>query len=247
MARIRAIIVDDSPEFIKIAQRYIDRSQQIDLIGTAQTGEEAVAVAESLHPDLILMDLILPGMNGVEATRVIKKSMPNITVVMMTLYDLDEYRNEALLAGADEFINKSQFSDSWVDSLVEKMMAKRKKLSILVVDDSPTIRRMVMTSLRPLGADFGEATTGLEALEMLSLTEYDAVTLDLNMPDMHGIEVLTFLRASERFRDLPVLVLTTRGDDESRDLAMAEGANGYLTKPFRPEELVKQVKEILRA
>jgi len=163
----------------------------------------------------------------------------------MTLYDLDEYRDEALAAGADVLIHKSEISHAWVQSLVEKMSAKQEKMNILVVDDSPTIRRMIMAALRPLGADFGEASSGLEAVEQLAVGEYQLMTLDLNMPDMHGIEVLNVLRESERYRGLPVVVLTTRGDDTSRELALTGGANSYLTKPFQPQELLHAVRELL--
>lgn len=245
MIKIRTLVVDDSLEFIKVVERYLSRSQQIELVDTALSGEEALLKAQAEKPDLILMDLIMPGINGVEAARRIKEALPQTTVMLLTLYDMEEYRTEAILAGADDLFHKSQLSDEWVDSIVEKMMAKLKKVNILVVDDSPTIRRMVIAALRPLGAEFGEASSGLEALEQLSLNQYDAMTLDLNMPDMHGIEVLNFLRGSERFRKIPIVVLTTRGDEDSREIALAGGANQYVTKPFRPDDLARVVKGLL--
>ena len=107
--------------------------------------------------------------------------------------------------------------------------------TILVVDDSATMRRMIMASLREVpGLTFDQAASGLEAIERLALAPVDLMLLDLNMPDMHGLEVLRFVRSHERFHDLPVVVLTTRGDDESRDGALREGATRYLTKPFTP-------------
>lgn len=160
-------------------------------------------------------------------------------------HNLEAYRAEAMRAGADALINQSELSDAWVSSPVEKIMAKAQRTSILIVDDSPTIRRMVMAALRPLDAEFGEAATGLEAIEQLALGDYDAMTLDLNMPDMHGMEVLQFLRRSERYRALPVVILTTRGDEDSRFQALADGANLYLTKPFHPEALVNAVRGLL--
>ena len=87
----------------------------------------------------------------------------------------------------------------------------------LVVDDSPTIRRMVIASLRDVcSGGFQEAATGLEALEQLAVRPIALMILDLNMPDMHGLEVLRFVRKHPAFKRLPVIVLTTRGDDESR-------------------------------
>jgi len=121
-----------------------------------------------------------------------------------------------------------------------------KTFHVLVVDDSPTMRRMIVTALRGLGSlKFSEAGSGLEALERMTLTSIDLMILDLNMPEMHGIEVLQFVRAHNTFRGLPVIVLTTRGDESSRAEAAASGATDYMTKPFEVRELLELVRNLL--
>jgi two-component system chemotaxis response regulator CheY len=116
----------------------------------------------------------------------------------------------------------------------------------LVVDDSPTIRRMVIASLRDVcSGGFQEAATGLEALEQLAVRPIALMILDLNMPDMHGLEVLRFVRSHNAFRHIPVVILTTRGDEASRTAVAAAGASLYLTKPFTPQHLAAQVRELL--
>jgi two-component system chemotaxis response regulator CheY len=118
--------------------------------------------------------------------------------------------------------------------------------TILIVDDSPTIRRMVRMSLEALpGATFREAGTGLEAIETLVVAPADLIVLDLNMPDMHGLDVLKFVRAQGSFRSLPIVVLTTRGDEASRHAAMDAGATLFLTKPFSPVARARDVRELL--
>ena len=118
--------------------------------------------------------------------------------------------------------------------------------SILVVDDSVTIRRMVRAALQPVAdARFVEAETGLEAIERLAFGPVGLIVLDLNMPDMHGLEVLRFVRAHAAYRDIPVLVLTTRGDGESRAAALAAGATVYVTKPFAPASLAAEARKLL--
>jgi two-component system, chemotaxis family, chemotaxis protein CheY len=118
--------------------------------------------------------------------------------------------------------------------------------NILVVDDSPTMRRMVMVSLRGLGeVQFHEAANGLEAIERLALAPIDLMLLDLNMPDMHGMEVVRFVQAHGPYRGIPIIVLTTRGDADSRGAALAGGAALYLTKPFEPAALAAQVRKLL--
>ena len=117
---------------------------------------------------------------------------------------------------------------------------------ILIVDDSPTMRRMVMMSLKALGnVQFAEVGSGLEAIERLALGPIHLMILDLNMPEMHGIEVLQFVRSHKTYRKLPVVVLTTRGDEASRAQAMSAGATDYLTKPFQAGELLGRASKLL--
>jgi two-component system, chemotaxis family, chemotaxis protein CheY len=118
----------------------------------------------------------------------------------------------------------------------------------LVVDDSPTMRRMVMASLRDVCVGgFAEAASGLEAIEQLALGPTSLMVLDLNMPDMHGLEVLKFVRSHQAYRQLPVIVLTTRGDEASRSAAASAGATLFQTKPFTPHVLAGHVRQILQA
>ena len=93
---------------------------------------------------------------------------------------------------------------------------------ILVVDDSATLRRMVRAALQPLaGVEFTEADTGFAAIERLAFGPVSLIVLDLNMPDMHGVEVLRFVRAQPSYRHIPVIVLTTRDDETSRTASSA--------------------------
>lgn len=118
--------------------------------------------------------------------------------------------------------------------------------TILVVDDSATMRRMISAALRDFtGVSFAEAATGLEAIERLALGPVDLVILDLNMPDVHGLEVLRFMRGHDAFRHVPVIVLTTRSDAEARAAASRAGATLYLTKPFTPDTLAPAVRQLL--
>jgi two-component system chemotaxis response regulator CheY len=119
-------------------------------------------------------------------------------------------------------------------------------LKTLVVDDSPTIRRMVIACLREVcDGGFIEAGSGLDALEQLALGPVGLIILDLNMPDMHGLEVLSFVRSHDRYRAIPVVVLTTRNDGASRTAVLDAGASLYLTKPFEPRGLATKVRTLL--
>jgi two-component system chemotaxis response regulator CheY len=118
----------------------------------------------------------------------------------------------------------------------------------LVVDDSQTIRRMVMASLRDVcRGGFAEAATGLEAIEQLAIGPVSLMILDLNMPDMHGLEVLRFVKSHDVYRGVPVVVLTTRSDTASRGALLGAGASLYITKPFAPHTFASQVRSLLAA
>lgn len=117
---------------------------------------------------------------------------------------------------------------------------------ILVVDDSKVMREMLIACLR--GRDdlaFTHASSGLEAIEQLSLRPFDLVLLDLNMPDIGGIEVVEFIRAQDRLRSVPIIIVTTRGDEASRERALGAGATRYLTKPFTPDVIQSEVATAL--
>jgi two-component system chemotaxis response regulator CheY len=117
---------------------------------------------------------------------------------------------------------------------------------ILLVDDSKVMREMIAACLRPEhGIAFSHAGSGLEAIERLSLKKFDLVILDLNMPDIGGIEVVEFIRAQDRLRELPILIVTTRGDDASRTRALEVGASRFMTKPFAPDALLAEVRALL--
>lgn len=105
---------------------------------------------------------------------------------------------------------------------------------------------MVLACLRRIsGVAFQEAGSGLEAIERLAVDPVQLIVLDLNMPDMHGMEVVEFVRRHPAFRKIPIIVLTTRGDDESRTAALAAGATFYLTKPFEPGALEESARKLL--
>jgi two-component system, chemotaxis family, chemotaxis protein CheY len=119
-------------------------------------------------------------------------------------------------------------------------------LEILVVDDSKVMREMIVACLRgEAGLHFTHAASGLEAIERLSLGSFDLMFLDLNMPDIGGYEVLEFVRGQDTLRDVPIVVVTTRGDEGSRSRALAAGATRFLTKPFDPADILAELRSLL--
>jgi two-component system chemotaxis response regulator CheY len=134
------------------------------------------------------------------------------------------------------------------DLILDLSACERVMAHILVVDDSKIMREMLMACLRGIeGMSFDQAASGLEAIEQISLRHFDLVLLDLNMPDIGGIEVVEFIRGQDRLRGLPIIVVTTRGDEASRERALGAGANRFMTKPFTPEAILAEVQGLLGA
>ena len=105
---------------------------------------------------------------------------------------------------------------------------------------------MIIACLRAdPGFRFSHAASGLEAIEQLSLKPFDLVVLDLNMPDIGGIEVVEFIRGQDRLRHLPIIIVTTRGDEASRTRALSAGASRFLVKPFDPQAILDEVRGLL--
>lgn len=115
---------------------------------------------------------------------------------------------------------------------------------VLVVDDDPTVAEVVASYLTRAGFDVERAADGATALAAAAHREPDLVLLDLMLPDLDGLEVCRRLRM--RRADLPVVMVTARGDEEERVLGLEVGADDYVTKPFSPRELVLRVQSVLR-
>lgn len=116
---------------------------------------------------------------------------------------------------------------------------------ILVVDDSKVMREMIVACLRADGLSFTHAASGLEAIEKLALRPFDLVVLDLNMPDIGGVEVIEFVRSQDKLRRLPILVVTTRGDEDSKARALGAGASQFMTKPFTPDVIQAEAMRLI--
>jgi CheY-like chemotaxis protein len=118
----------------------------------------------------------------------------------------------------------------------------------MVVDDSPSVRRVVSNLLKNAGWRPLAAKDGLEALELLHRASVipDLVLLDIEMPRMDGYELLTSLRNQEAFRDIPVVMVTSRAGDKHRRKAMDLGATGYVIKPYQDELLLETIRHLVR-
>ena len=118
--------------------------------------------------------------------------------------------------------------------------------NLLVVDDSATTRMLISLTLKKEGVyRIVEVSNGREAVDKLTVEPVDCVLTDINMPQMNGLDLISYIRSQHREPKLPIIVITTQGEEEARDKGTAQGANAYLTKPISGPKLVSLVKELL--
>jgi two-component system chemotaxis response regulator CheY len=119
--------------------------------------------------------------------------------------------------------------------------------SVLIVEDSATMRSLIASSLEDLETPIKivEAESGFEALRFLPREDFDLVITDINMPDINGLELVSFIKNNEKYATIPLIIVSTEGSDRDRDKGLGLGADAYLIKPFEPEALRQIVADLL--
>jgi two-component system, chemotaxis family, chemotaxis protein CheY len=119
---------------------------------------------------------------------------------------------------------------------------------VLIVEDSATMRGFVTAALETGGAfEVTQAKNGFEALKILPRSQYDLIITDINMPDINGLELVRFIRESEKHAKTPLVLISTDNRPADRDRGLKLGADAYLTKPFTPEELLATARRVIDA
>lgn len=122
---------------------------------------------------------------------------------------------------------------------------------VLLVEDSASMRAFVRAALTAAGAlgelEIAEAASGFDALRLLPRGAWHLVITDINMPDINGLELISFIKKSEAHRDTPILIISTASSERDRERGMSLGASGYLLKPFSAEDLVAHALEQMGA
>lgn len=120
------------------------------------------------------------------------------------------------------------------------------KTKVLVVEDNHATRSLISAALdQHLEVNVYEAENGFSALKLIPENDFSLILTDINMPDINGLELISFLRQHPNYQKVPILIISTESAEEDRRRGLAIGADGYLTKPFTEGELVKLVQQLL--
>ena len=118
---------------------------------------------------------------------------------------------------------------------------------ILIVEDSPTMRQLLVFALRRLkNVELVEAQDGMDGLRKISSDHFDLALIDINMPVMDGLKLISLIRGEDSLKEIPIVVITTEGAREDRDRAMVLGANEYLTKPIQANRVLAVARGLLK-
>lgn len=121
------------------------------------------------------------------------------------------------------------------------------RIRILIVEDSPTMRQLLVFALKRIkGAELVEARDGMDGLRKVTSDHFDLALVDINMPVMDGLKLISLIRGEENLKQMPIVVITTEGANEDRERALSLGADEYLTKPIQANRVLSVAKSMLK-
>ncbi len=206
---------------------------------TVENGYQAIEAVKRTDFDAIFMDIKMPGINGVQTFREVRKIDPKATVIMMTAYSVEDLVKDALEEGAYAIIYKP-FDMDRIIALIEKLLSE--KVLILVVDDQFSDRETLKTILEDKGYRVATAKDGAEAIEMVKSRHYDIIFLDVKLPDIDGVQV--FEQVKEIDPKAAVIMMTGYSVEDLIKRAVGKGAYTSIYKPFDMKKVIGLVEEI---
>jgi two-component system cell cycle response regulator len=268
------LVVDDIPANLKLLEAKL-LNQYFEIL-TASDGETALEIAEAKQPDIILLDVMLPGMDGFETCQRLKKNPKtnHIPVIMVTALSDSADRVRGLQCGADDFLTKPLNDTALfarVRSLVRLKMltdALRSHLetndrmgslianeqenwdiesaNILLIEDDRPHSEHLQRILAEDNHFCDDCTDGKQALQMLNTSHFDLVMLAMHLDTDDSLRILSQIRSNEKSRNIPVLILTEEGDEMMLAKALDMGVTDYVTRPVDANELKARVRTQIR-
>ncbi len=209
-------------------------------VEVAYNGQQAIRIFREKEFDISFMDVMMPGMNGVESFMEIRKIRPAAKVIMMTGYSVEQLLDQAVQEGACGILHKPIN----INDVLDAMDRIQSKGMVLIADDDPEFSGAIKDVLMNDGYKVCVARTGGEALKTVMSGGVDYLVLDLNMPVISGLEV--YLQLQNRGKDIPTIIVTGQAKEnaEALDAFRSLAVTGILTKPFDTGSLLQQLGSI---
>jgi len=243
------LVVDDDPDIVKLIMLSLEQ-EGFHTLG-ATSGEQALEIAKTRRIDAITLDLLMPGMHGLEVARRLKEESvtKGIPVVVVSAYT-DGHEPELVALGVSGVIGKPIDEDRLLTT-IRAVLGNRGEApdrpSIMVVDDDPDVRTIVGMMLERAGYAVRTASDGQEAFRIIMEDRPDLLILDLMMPNLDGFQLVRLLRQRRWTQQIPLLVLTALDLTEGEKTLLRLGPTRHLTKgPAIQEEIVARVRELMK-
>ena len=268
MATARILSIDDSPTVLKLIEM-IGQAAGYE-VHVADDGRRGVEMAAELHPDVILVDFIMPEMNGLQVCKALHDNPEtrNIPIILVSSkgeavgdkfvatlgvshYCTKPFKAEELLAKLSEILGEQ--SEGRPEAVAETPSTTEPEPEpsgqpvVLSIDDSPTILRLVEMILSNAGFTVRTAAGGAKGIELARQLHPDVVLVDFIMPEVNGFQVSKTLRQDSETRDIPIILVSSKGEAVGEQFVQTLGIHHYLTKPFQPDQLVAEVRSALAA
>jgi len=260
---LKVLIVDDYEDNRTILELLLKKFSL--KILHADNGLDSVEIAIAEKPALIFMDLHMPGINGIEASKLIKNELPDVTIIALS-GDMDAIEKEVVQSDIFEAFVSKPFNRDKVRKIVTKFTTLQSEASqqnstqvnhhkataqffaqkIVIVDDKPENLLLFKDILKPYNYEIEVATNGEEALKIVEIFHPELILLDVVMPQMSGFEVLHELKKNKLTSEIPVIFLTANDTTDDIVNGFEAGVVDYIAKPFHPRELIARVDTHLK-
>jgi len=223
-----------------------------------KNGQDGLRRLKLLHPDLLLLDLALPGLRGEDILEVAQKDsdLKDIPIIVISNSGLQSDIERLRGAGVRDYLVKADFHPADIVSRVGKILSpqlspekKKQRFTVFVVEDDQILASLAVTKFTKAGYDVFHAPDGKECLRMLSTGKTpDLILLDIIMPEVNGFDVLRALKRESRLRNIPVVIFSNYAQDQDLETARTLGAVDFFVKSrMTLREVVERVGEILGA
>jgi len=244
------LVVDDNPTNLKLVSDVLECEGYE--IFQAVDAEAAQWIIAQRHPDLVLMDIALPGMDGLTLTRKLKadEKTKGLVIVALTAFAMKGDEEKARAAGCDGYITKpidTRALPALVAGYLPRAEPKVPKpgLKILVIEDTPSELKLAQHVLIGAGHNVSGAQAAEQALQAVKQNRPEVVLLDMALPGMDGLALARLLKADPETRDIHIVAVTAHPERFPKAEALAAGCDAYLVKPLSTRKLPGQLEDVI--
>lgn len=266
MEKTKIFLVDDKQVYRNAIKILLNKIGDAKIVGEAASGEEFLKKIDNApKPDVVFMDIEMPGLDGIETTRKALARNPDLSVIGLSMYDNQSYIENLMKAGAKGYLLKLSDNTEVLQKIIEypdaevffskeivydqtkkEVKQKEEKSTILCAEDFKNTRHIIEYVLKKADYNVLLAENGGLAWQMLQENDVDLVITDYNMPEISGIELTKKIRSEYKNRQIPVLLLTTNISPGKKQEAKNAGVTGWLQKPFKMDTFLSYIKKALR-